>query len=71
MSQKPNTFRITIEGTHELTAEQIWPNGNAPEHPTREDVAKVLKKVHPIELIDSWNLGVDVDVDGLLVHIHE
>lgn len=73
MSDKQKTFTITVEGSYTLTVDEIWPDGDAPENPTREDVAAAMKKSchSTYQLMRDWNLddGMCVDVDGLPVDL--
>lgn len=39
MSKK---FCIRLEGEVELSVEDVWPDGDAPENPTADDVLEVL-----------------------------
>ncbi len=57
-------FRIEIRSSCELSIEQIWPDGNAPENPTIEDVRELLDDVDviPGSVISKWNLPYEVDV---------
>jgi hypothetical protein len=57
----------------ELTVEEIWPDGNAPENPTPDDVVAAMKEVqyaHPARvasewlLIDKLTVRYKLDVDG-------
>jgi hypothetical protein len=58
-------FRLNVDST--LTIDQIWPDGDAPENPTVEDVARVtgqwdsakISVREMCELVDEWNLYVD------------
>lgn len=57
-----NSFMVTLEGDHALTVDQIWPDGDAPENPTSEDVEMVLAEYSVLELIRDWNLEFDIFV---------
>lgn len=57
----------------ELTVEEIWPGGDAPENPTPDDVVAAMKEVqyaHPARvafewlLIDKLSVRYKLDVDG-------
>ena len=63
------TFHIEITGWHDLTVRQIWPDGDAPENPTVEDVIKVMRECARSAdvLVRDWDLGYDVEVNGTLV----
>jgi hypothetical protein len=64
---RATTFTISLCGAEVLSIEEIWPDGDAPKNPTREDVAAVLAKYSARDLILDWGIGVDVEVDGLTV----
>lgn len=56
-------FTISINGEVELTPEEIWPDGDAPENPTVEDVLEQMQKSGTKEnFMSSWNLGDDIDI---------
>lgn len=51
-----------------LGLEDIWPNGDAPEHPSPEDVIAVMReteRAHPTTVTTEWKL-----VDTLYVRYH-
>lgn len=60
-------FQITFTIDAALDADQIWPDGNAPEEPTAEAVREVIESEGGIlRVINEWNLasrhaGYDVD----------
>ena len=54
-------FIIGIEGAWSLAPDEIWPDGDAPANPTREDAQKKVSS-DPRELIDAWNLIPKVKV---------
>lgn len=59
------TFQITISGECTLSAEDIWPDGNAPDNPTTEDVIRFMSANWGVTgLINDWNLPCSVEVDG-------
>lgn len=51
------TFLISL-GETELTVEEVWPDGDAPENPTAEDVATAMRSSRGPVLSD-WNLLPD------------
>jgi hypothetical protein len=53
-------FDIFMSGTWRLSLDQIWPDGDAPENPTIDDVRAVMPDVDL--LIFDWNLVPDVEV---------
>jgi len=51
------SFNIDIECMLNLKIDEIWPDGDAPENPTPEDVAKVIKNYYSVsEFLRDWNL---------------
>jgi hypothetical protein len=65
----PKTLCVTVTGDHVLTVDEVWPDGDAPENPTVEDVIAVMKSCarRADELVRDWDLGYDIEVDGKLV----
>lgn len=63
------TFNITLKIESSLTVDEIWPDGDAPENPTKEDVLFEMKESisshSPLEgenavlLVKEWNLDQD------------
>lgn len=53
-------------GEATLTVDEIWPNGDAPENPTRDDViAQIAKEGNPRSFARNWNCDIEgVEVDG-------
>jgi len=49
------TFSIEFQSV-ELSAEDVWPDGDGPENPTAEDVAVLLRKAGMYGLVGDWNL---------------
>lgn len=49
-------FRIRYEIEEELTVDEIWPDGDAPENPTADDVHKLLKDGSLMCNLQEWNL---------------
>ncbi len=48
---------IDVLGFNELTVEQVWPDGDAPDNPTADDVAAVIKQCGGLRrVLDDWNL---------------
>ena len=55
-------FSVHLEGpSFELEIKEIWPDGDAPEHPTAEDVAETMRNYKGDLLID-WGLLQDVEI---------
>lgn len=60
MSKK---FVISIVVDETLGIEELWPDGDAPENPTAEDVQLLIEDCGGAEMIiRDWNLEVEVDV---------
>lgn len=61
------TFSINIEGYWELTVAEMWPDGDAPENPTREDaIARIKDEISAIgfhRFMSDWNLEDDLRID--------
>jgi hypothetical protein len=56
---------ITINETYSI--EEIWPDGDAPENPTVDDVVKVIQACGgPDRVAQDWNLldGLSLDISG-------
>lgn len=52
------TFTISFPDM-DLALEDIWPNGDAPDNPTPEDVIEVMKETkyaHPMTVAKEWEL---------------
>lgn len=64
--QPAKSFQFEFDGDHYLTIEQIWPDGDAPENPTVDDVIAVLQKScgSVSRVIGDWELGCSVLVNG-------
>lgn len=60
-------FSVTIES--EISSEEVWPDGDAPENPTAEDVAKVMRGCgNETTVVNDWFLiDRNVEVDGVRV----
>lgn len=59
-------FYLEWGGNASLTIDEIWPDGNAPESPTRDDVIAEMQKAGSVySLCRDWNLQIEgVEVDG-------
>ena len=59
---------VTVERTMHLSVRDIWPNGDAPENPTTEDVIAQVRRLAtgPHDLVGVLGLdeGVVVRVNG-------
>lgn len=63
-------FRITIECEVELTAAQIWPDGDGPAQPKASHVLERIRETvgrNVGNLIVDWNLAEDSIVDVMEV----
>jgi hypothetical protein len=50
-------FTISISIDELLTKEELWPDGNAPENPTVDDVIRLIEKSGGVGgIIKDWNL---------------
>lgn len=64
------TFNFEWGGTADLTVEEIWPDGDAPENPTTADVIQAMLKAvgqygGTQRLASHWDLEIqDVEVSG-------
>lgn len=62
--KKRVVFNITIEASADLEIEDLWPDGDAPENPTVEDVEKLIESDGgPKRILRDWNLDSDLAVD--------
>ncbi len=53
-------FIFSVQVDHILSVDEIWPDGDAPENPTAEDVKSVfLNSSHCSigTMLDCWNIG--------------
>lgn len=60
-------FTFDWGGTDILTVEQVWPDGDAPENPTTDDVIKALRSRGDFMdmIARDWNLELqDIEVSG-------
>lgn len=69
VSKKLFSFRFEIEET--LSVKDIWPDGDAPENPTADDVRKVfmnscrgnvIRGMEDWGLLDSYSSEYDIDI---------
>lgn len=50
-------FQITYTVDVSLNADELWPDGDAPENPTAADVRRLIQKSGGIyRVLDDWNL---------------
>lgn len=65
MKAMKRTFSVTLESDNLLDVDDVWPDGDAPENPTSEDVIKAIKEVGSVRsLVLDWGFTIDVLVDG-------
>ena len=60
-------FTLHIIATIEMSEDEIWPDGDGPDRPTREDVEKRVKEQGGISrIMDDWNLAraLELSVSG-------
>lgn len=58
-------FHIEVGDEAFLTAEEIWPDGDAPENPTTDDVIEAIKaSSSPYRFAGDWGFQNHVSVDG-------
>ena len=56
-------FHIDFRGCLTLSLDDIWPDGNAPEHPTAQDVIEVMKASgSKTQMMQEWSLDDDLVV---------
>lgn len=58
----PTTITIAIEAFHDLTVEQVWPDGDAPDAPTADDVMALLQRHGLWHGLRDWSLGFEVTI---------
>ncbi len=58
-------FNIGVSAVHFLSISEIWPDGDAPEFPTVEDVIRVIRSEGKY-VIQNWDLsdGLVIEVEG-------
>lgn len=59
-------FTISVEADYDLSVSEIWPDGDAPDDPTAEDVAAVMESCGTKRrVLHDWNIDDhNVTVDG-------
>lgn len=56
-------FAIVIEVCEQLTEDELWPDGDAPDNPTVSDVRKLIdENGGPEAIIGDWNLPLRFNV---------
>ncbi len=57
-------FQITITADHDLAIDEIWPDGDAPENPTVDDVKRRIQECGGARgLWRDWGFDTDPEVD--------
>ncbi len=59
-------FLIGVYANFDLTVEEIWPDGDAPENPTANDVAEKIESLGyygPEAFLREWGMSHDLHVD--------
>lgn len=67
MSPHPVFFHFEWGGSESLSIDQVWPDGDAPESPTTDDVIKALRSRGDFmeSIARDWNLDLqDIEVTG-------
>lgn len=57
-------FYFEVGDEASLTVDEIWPDGDAPENPTVEDVIAEVKKTSRFRFASEWNFETHVSVNG-------
>lgn len=62
----PDHFHFEWGGEATLSVSQIWPDGDAPNNPTTEDVFEQMRKSRSLySLCQEWGFDIEgVDVNG-------
>lgn len=56
-------FKVQFDGSVEMTVDEVWPDGDAPENPTAKDVAIKMRRTGTVaSLLSEWNLDSYLDV---------
>lgn len=59
------SFCISVGDEAFLTVDEIWPDGNAPDDPTPEDVIRQIKETSSRHnFATDWGFQQHVEVDG-------
>lgn len=57
-------FELTITVDVVLTTDEVWPDGDAPDNPTADDVRRVFMEGHSIlHTARDWGLDDDAVID--------
>jgi hypothetical protein len=61
-------FDIDILVTYRISADEVWPDGDAPPNPTAQDVIEVINNNGgPVQIITDWNLDADLNVNEVAI----
>lgn len=55
-------FSIDFGGSVDLDTAEVWPDGDAPEHPTLADVLTVMRRERRIDLLRDWGLSDSLEI---------
>lgn len=56
-------FAIIMEVCEQLTVDELWPDGDAPDNPTVSDVRALIDKCGGLKrTIDEWNLPIRFNI---------
>ena len=61
------TFNFRIEADVDLTLDEIWPDGDAPDNPTVDDVIAIVERTPNLSrMLNDWNLMdlLELSIDG-------
>lgn len=64
MSTIERFFTIEVGDEASLSVNEIWPDGDAPENPTVEDVIAKIKQSSEFSFMSDWNFAQHVSVNG-------
>ena len=66
MGQSGASWIVSWGGEETLTVDEIWPDGDAPENPTAEDVMGEIRKCGSVSrCVIDWNLDCQgIEVNG-------
>ncbi len=66
MSDRPHHpgFSINLSCDVVLSISDLWPEGNAPDHPTVADVVELVRKDGGLRhIIRAWNLDDEIEME--------
>lgn len=60
---RDQSFTVCFNESFELTVEDVWPDGGAPENPTAQDVADTMRKYgHKTRVMVDWNMVPPIEI---------